>query len=133
LLDDQSWLVITQYSLKIKSRRGKCFLKNFQSHTYRIKSKKVGWLSFFIYIYIYNKTPLRIKRKCVSPNFKSNLAIVMMDGELHGGEHPGFHFLYRVYYSMWKTMIKEREREGEASNMIIKKNEINEILFPVKT
>jgi len=131
LLDDQSWLVITQYSLKIKSRRGKCFLKNFQSHTYRIKSKKVGWLSFFIYIY--NKTPLRIKRKCVSPNFKSNLAIVMMDGELHGGEHPGFHFLYRVYYSMWKTMIKEREREGEASNMIIKKNEINEILFPVKT
>jgi hypothetical protein len=57
----------------------------------------------------------------------------MMDGELHGGEHPGFHFLYRVYYSMWKTMIKEREREGEAPNMIIKKNEINEILFPVKT
>jgi hypothetical protein len=28
---------------------------------------------------------------------------------------------------------REREREGEASNMIIKKNEINEILFPVKT
>jgi hypothetical protein len=76
-----------------------------------------SWL--VIILYIYSKTPLRIKRKCVSPNFKSNLAIVMMDGELHGGEHPGFHFLYRAYCSMWKTMMREREREGDNKTSII--------------
>jgi len=88
------------------------FFKELSS-THIQNQKQESWLVIILYIYIYNKTPLRIKRKCVSPNFKSNLAIVMMDGELHGGEHPGFHFLYRVYYSMWKTMIKEREREKE--------------------